>query len=202
MWTGFVLSLFWIGAGTAAAQGGGDQPISNDQLKQLVDRLTAAEEKIKQLEDQLANKNGNGNNPNVEVTPSAPPPWARRLAAPTHRRCAAKSATDRAGSRTGARPAEETHDHMMSIPGGPELQIRGFFDVDFDEGSVAQQLQYPLGVPAHPSFRSGEFDLFMTSQLSDKLSFLSEMVVATDPSNEFGLRSRTLSIDLSPIEIF
>lgn len=78
-----------------------------------------------------------------------------------------------------------SHDHMMAIPDGPELHFRGFFDVDFDDGSVAQNLQYPLGVPAHSSFRSGEFDLFMTSQLSDKLSFLAETVFSSDQTNNF-----------------
>jgi hypothetical protein len=82
-------------------------------------------------------------------------------------------------------PADMDHDHMMAIPDGPELHFRGFFDVDFDDGSVAQNLQYPLGVPAHSSFRSGEFDLFMTSQLSDKLSFLAETVFASDQGNDF-----------------
>src|SRR6185437_12922325 len=48
----------------------------------------------------------------------------------------------------------DSHDHTMSIPDGPELHFRGFFDVDFDDGPVAQSLQYPLGVPAHTSFRS------------------------------------------------
>ena len=84
-----------------------------------------------------------------------------------------------------AAPADMDHDHMMAIPDGPELHFRGFFDVDFDNGSVAQSLQYPLGVPAHSSFRSGEFDLFMTSQLSDKLSFLAETVFSSDQGNDF-----------------
>lgn len=82
-------------------------------------------------------------------------------------------------------PDMDSHDHMMAIPDGPQLRFRGFFDVDFDDGSVAQNLQYPLGVPAHTSFRSGEFDLFMTSQLSDKLSFLTEAVFSADQGNDF-----------------
>jgi hypothetical protein len=50
---------------------------------------------------------------------------------------------------------------------------------------MAQSLDYPLGVAPHTSFRAGEFDLFMTSQLSDKLSFLAETVFSTGPENDF-----------------
>jgi len=84
-------------------------------------------------------------------------------------------------------PDIDSHDHMMAIPDGPELHFRGFFDVDFDDGAVAQNLQYPLGVPAHSSFRSGEFDLFMSSQLSEKLSFLAETVFSSDQTNSFSV---------------
>jgi len=82
---------------------------------------------------------------------------------------------------------EESHDHMMTIPHGPTIHFWGFFDMNFDVGSVAQQLEYPLPVPAHTSFRAGGFDLFMTSQLSEKLSFLTELVFSTDQANAFGV---------------
>ena len=75
----------------------------------------------------------------------------------------------------------------MEIPHGPVLKIRGFFDVDFDDGPVAQNLNFPLGVPAKTSFRAGEFDLFITSQLAEKLSFLTELVFSSGPNNVFGV---------------
>jgi hypothetical protein len=79
------------------------------------------------------------------------------------------------------------HDHMMQLPGGgPALKIRGFFDVDFNTGAVGNSLIYPL--PSSNSvFRAGEFDLFMTSKLSEKWSFVGELVIGTDQSNEWGL---------------
>jgi hypothetical protein len=82
---------------------------------------------------------------------------------------------------------EESHEHMMEIPHGPVLKIRGFFDFDFDDGPVAQNLNFPLGVPAKTSFRAGEFDLFITSQLAERLSFLTELVFSTGPNNAFGV---------------
>jgi hypothetical protein len=75
----------------------------------------------------------------------------------------------------------------MEIPHGPVLKIRGFFDLDFDDGPVAQTLNFPLGVPAKTSFRAGEFDLFITSQLAEKLSFLTELVFSSGPNNVFGV---------------
>ena len=81
----------------------------------------------------------------------------------------------------------EDHDHMMAIPNGPTLHFRGFFDMDFDTGKVAQNLQYSPAYPNTSSFRTGEFDLFMTSQLSSKLSFLGEMVLGNDITNTFNV---------------
>jgi hypothetical protein len=97
---------------------------------------------------------------------------------------------------------DQSHDHMMEIPHGPTLHLRGFFDLDYDQGSVAQQLQYPLGVPAHGSFRTGEFDLFITSQLQDKLSFLTECVFSTDPTNTFGIDLERFQLTYRPSRYF
>ena len=86
----------------------------------------------------------------------------------------------------------------MSIPGGPVLNIRGFFDFNFGVGSIANPLVFPIiddgcgtcgnpPTPPHTTFQAGEFDLFMTSKLSDHLSFLAEVVLGPDATNEFGL---------------
>ena len=79
-------------------------------------------------------------------------------------------------------------EHAMELPfGGPELKLRGFFDVNLGLGSDANPLIYPLGAPAHNTFQLGEFDLFITSKLSDSLSFLSETVIGSDATNNWGL---------------
>lgn len=178
-----------------------DQAPSADTIKQLVDRLTAAEAKIQQLEAQVA-----GQSSPAAATPAAPAaaPQNSLVSAPTVA-ASATSSPDSAQANAptaDAPPQEESHDHMMEIPGGPALHFRGFFDFDFDKGQVAQQLQYPLGVPANGSFRAGEFDLFMTSQLSDKLSFLSEMVFSTDPTNAFGVDLERFQLTYRPSKYF
>ncbi len=88
--------------------------------------------------------------------------------------------------------------HNMSIPGGPVLKIRGFFDFNFGVGSIANPLVFPIVdggcgtcgnpvTPPHTTFQAGEFDLFLTSKLSDHLSFLAEIVLGPDDTNAFGL---------------
>jgi hypothetical protein len=102
-----------------------------------------------------------------------------------------------AGSSAAAQPsqgAESDHDHTMEIPGGPALKIRGFLDLNFLAGSPANPLQFPLGVPSHTTFQLGEFDLFVTSKLSEDLSFLAEMVVAADQKNEIGVDLERLQL--------
>jgi hypothetical protein len=162
-----VICLLLIGGQPACAQTAGGQPDASE----LVKRLAAAEARIERLEAEIASKSEAG---------AAQPASTTAPAAETPAAAAPEAAPEP--------PAEEeSHEHTMSIPGGPALKIRGFFDIDYDDGSVAQNLNYPLGVPAHPSFRAGEFDLFMTSQLAEKLSFLTEMVFSTDQTNNFGV---------------
>ena len=154
------------------------QEVDQQTVNKLLQRLTDDETRIKSLEAMLASMQANG------AAPTAAPEPATAVA---HELAAAGTASAPAGTANplaAALPDTEAtdHEHMMEVPGGPVLKFRGFFDLSFDTGSVAQNLQYPLGVPATSSFRTGEFDLFMSSQLSPKLSFISEMVLSTDPT--------------------
>jgi hypothetical protein len=85
-------------------------------------------------------------------------------------------------------------DHTMEIPGGPALKIRGFLDFNYLAGVPANPLKFPLGVPSHTTFQLGEFDLFVTSRLSEDLSFLAEMVIAADQTNEIGVDLERLQL--------
>jgi len=88
--------------------------------------------------------------------------------------------------------------HSMAIPGGPVMNIRGFFDFNFGVGSIANPLVFPIidngcgtcgnpVTPPHTTFQAGEFDLFITSKLADNLNFLSEVVLGPDDTNEFNV---------------
>ncbi|MGA2712162.1 MAG: hypothetical protein ABSG41_03570 [Bryobacteraceae bacterium] len=78
--------------------------------------------------------------------------------------------------------------HTMDLPGGgPALKIRGFFDFNYGTGSVANPLLFPLGATAHDTFQAGEFDLFISSKLSDHLSFIGEIVFGADQTNVWAI---------------
>jgi hypothetical protein len=151
--------------------------VSQETLDKLLAVIAAHEARIKELESKLADLSRGAAQPPVTVAavaPAPPPPVAEA-------------------------PAQEStnHDHTMSLPGGPVLNIRGFFDFNFGVGSIANPLVFPIvadgcgtcgnpPTPPHTSFQAGEFDLFMTSKLSDHLSFLAEIVLGPDATNVFG----------------
>ena len=186
------LSLL-LGISSASAQEAGPAS-SSDTIKQLLDRLSAAEAKIQQLQSQMAAQG---------AAQPATSPGSLVAPAPT-----TQAATPPAAEPPPAEPPEpppaapETHDHMMEIPGGPVLHIRGFFDFNFDKGMAAQNLQYPYGATSNSTFRTGEFDLFMSSQLSDRLSFISEFVASTDPGNGFGIDLERFQLTYRPSKYF
>ena len=66
---------------------------------------------------------------------------------------------------------------------GP-LQLRGFSDLGF--GRALFEKMPPDGLHGSSnSFTIGDFDLFATAQITDRLSFLSEMLITSDFTNEF-----------------
>jgi hypothetical protein len=182
-----------LGLSSASAQEAGSA--SSDTIKQLLDRLSAAEAKIQQLQSQMAAQGAS--------QPSATPPASTAVPAPASQAAAPPAAEPPPPEPPEPPPAgPESHEHMMEIPGGPVLHIRGFFDFDFDKGMAAQNLQYPLGATSNSTFRAGEFDLFMTSQLSDKLSFLTEFVASTDQTNAFGIDMERFQLTYRPSRYF
>jgi hypothetical protein len=68
--------------------------------------------------------------------------------------------------------------HNMEIPGMPTMQFRGFSDIRYV--STGEK-----GVPN--TFSLGQFNLFVTSKLSDKFNVLSEIVVEADSTNAVGI---------------
>jgi len=102
-------------------------------------------------------------------------------------------------------PRGETGTHEMGLPGGPKLNIRGFLDFNFDAGSAANSLIYPLTSPpstVHSSFRFGEVDLFMSSKLSESLSFLSEVIFGSDATNNWGIDIERAQLTYKPSDYF
>jgi hypothetical protein len=159
--------------------------VTSQQVQTLLDRLSAQDARIQQLELRVQQLSGAGPAA-VNAAPPAP---------------VAPSALAEAPSTTAPQPDTQIDmgGHSMELPGGgPNLRIRGFFDFNYGVGSIANPLVYPTSdngcgncgnpyTPAHSGFASGEFDLFITSRLSDHLSFLSEIVLGPDNTNVYGL---------------
>ncbi len=165
---------------------------SQATIQALLDRLAAAEARIRDLEKKV----------------SGPAP-AAILQAPEASDAALNTAPaissilpppPGAGAASSVQPPVDSDPmaHMMEIPGGPKLNIRGFFDFNYGTGSIANQLVYPIlyngcetcgnsPTPAHNGFQSGEFDLFITSKISEHLSFVGELVLGPDNTNVYGV---------------
>jgi hypothetical protein len=158
-------------------------PETQSAQQQTIDRLLAViaahEARIAELEKKLGVSSAPAPDSGA-LSSSALPPQARSVP-----EAPAPQSADMSG-------------HNMEIPGGPKLNIKGFFDFNFGVGSIANPLVYPIvddgcgtcgnpPTPPHSSFQAGEFDLFITSRLSDRLTFLSEIVLGPDTTNEFGV---------------
>jgi hypothetical protein len=197
-------SLIWCGvacfslAATLRAQQS-DQEV----IKQLTLRLAESERRIQALEQKL----GMLSTASGDKTGSA----SSSVSASQAGQASENRTPEMPASDANAKPitkstqaladahAEEMQGHNMQIPGGgPTLNIRGFFDFNFGAGSIANPLIFPIAsngcmtcgnppTPGHSAFQAGEFDLFMTSRLSDHLSFLAEMVFGADTTNEFSI---------------
>ena len=193
----------------AATRLSGEDPATAAQpsevlIQQLLEKLAAHEARIRELEERLASRDERDATASLQASRDmkitsagaklpSPNPVSGASAASEPVGGASLSGTPAAppsNSMIKAVPAEnsEPHDHTIQFPnGGPALKIRGYTDLNFDTGQNGNPLIYPLGAQAHNTFQIGEFDLFMTSKLSDHLSFLSELVVGSDATNQWGL---------------
>ena len=75
----------------------------------------------------------------------------------------------------------------------PQLKLRGFGDVDY---------RWADGGKDRNAFRLGSLDLFLTSQLAENLSVLSENVIEADDSEHFGFEIERLVLQYTPREYF
>lgn len=155
--------------------------VTNQQVQAMLDRLSAQDARIQQLELRVQQLSKAAP---AAPAPAPPPETVTSLAEPV----AAPATTADGDAMT----------HTMEIPGGPQLKIRGFFDFNFGAGSIANPLAYPIYdtacgtcgnaiTPPHTTFQAGEFDLFLTSRLSDHLNFVGEIVLGPGNNNSFVL---------------
>jgi hypothetical protein len=165
-------------------------PVTQATIDKLLAVIAAHEARIEELEKRL--EDGGSGVPAASPAPVAPIS-AQNAAPPPPPEVPAQQPAEHLAPA----PDTATGGHNMTILGGPVLNIRGFFDFNFGVGSIANPLVYPIidngcgtcgnpPTPPHSGFQAGEFDLFMTSKLSDHLSFLAEIVLGPDDTNVFG----------------
>jgi hypothetical protein len=167
-------------------------------MAQLVERLAAEDARIRELQQEISSLKQQMNTSPTPATTAAPqdnpPPSTSTVDAPKQE---TSSPTQTAEPPAAEQPQHESMGHDMTIGSGPTINFRGFFDFNFGVGSIANPLVFPIAdngcgncgnptTPPHTTFQAGEFDLFLTSKLSDRLSFLSEVVLGPDDTNVFG----------------
>ena len=136
----------------------------NPQTAQvLMQRIDQLEARLKEVEAALARSQAlNPSAPTAQVVAQNPEPPVAPAPAPEHQ--AEAVATHAEG---------EPMDLNKTL-----MQIRGFADTDLT-GSTLKG--------THTSFSLGQVNLFITSDLSDKLKFLSEVVFEAGSDNVFGV---------------
>ncbi len=172
------------------------QQSDQEVIRQLLQRLADSERRIQVLEQKLGVTPAA---PATETAPPSPPVVATQPGLPPTTSTADADAVAKAAQAEVAPKPEEMQGHNMHIPGaGPTLNIRGFSDFNFGVGSIANPLIFPIesngcetcGNPKttpHSAFQAGELDLFLTSRLSDHLSFMAEVIFGADTTNFFSV---------------
>jgi hypothetical protein len=195
------VTVVLAGSGTLVAQ---ERPASSadssENMAQLLDHLKAQDARLRELETEVSElKAMRASNP-TEGSGALPTGSAGGSAVASAATAVPSESSPRQVAQAGANSSAmdmSSPGHDMAIPGGPVLRFRGFFDFNFGLGSIANPLVFPIidggcgtcgnpPTPPHTTFQAGEFDLFLTSKLSDNLSFLAETVLGPSTTNVFG----------------
>lgn len=171
--------LFWFTSATFVLAQQSIVPANPDHelIVQLLARVRALEAELKELKgrNDLASTPENKST----VMPSQP--------APASTTTAAVPAEKPALSPMGAMTEQEEG------PAGPGLHFRGFADANY----LATDRRGDKN-----TFALGEFNLFMTSKLSDHLNVLAELVVAAHQTNEFTIDMERILLEYSANDYF
>ncbi len=165
-----------------------------EQIERLANKVAAQDARIQELEAQRGDMRTVSSTNNVRIVPAVTTSGMTMPMTP------AEPAAKPADPAPPAAPVDPilppqadpdsggTHDHMLQMPGGgPALKIRGFYDLNFGTGTNSNPLAFPIVSQGRSTFQTGEFDLVLSSKLTDKLSFVSELVIGSNKSNDWGL---------------
>ncbi len=137
-------------------------------IRQLLERVQQLETEVRELK---ARQTSRGlQEPEAAPKPAAVPPQASMAPAPM----------------PGASPVMDMPD--ASAPGAPRMQFRGFSDVSYHASDLKGDKS---------AFALGQFNLFITSKISERMSVLAEAVVEADDRNAFGYELERLQLQYS-----
>ncbi len=161
------LAGFLISPNLMRAQSGQTVTVDQAAMQALLKRIDQLEARVQQLE--AAQHPAAPETAKVEV---------RQLAAeaPTH------GPSQAAAQEHEPEPSEHAESERMDVS-KTLLRVRGFGDVTFHGDNY-----HPAGLPGDKTaFTLGQLNLFVTSDISDKFKFLSEIVFEAGPENIYGV---------------
>jgi len=164
----FAVAIFLLLMSSPIA--GAQQPsvtLDADTVKALLQRVQDLESQVKELKVQMQTLSAGQNAPAQLATAQSPAGQA-------------VNAPDAALAQT------SMPDHAGMEVNGPRLQIRGYGDASWHASSRSG---------ATNTFSLGQLNLFMTSRISERMSFLAETVIEADTAtNEFSIEPERLQV--------
>ncbi len=146
------------------------RPVDQKTIEQLMMRIEQLEARVKQLE---STREGSGHVIPATMT-TADPPAAKD--SETEKAAAALQDATHPAPAIEPAPTESAMMERMDV-GRTLLRIRGFGDVSLHGDTLSGDTT---------SFTLGQLDLFMTSDVSERFRFLSEIVFEGGPDNIYG----------------
>ncbi len=168
-----------------------EQSATSDQqmIKALVARIDQLEARVRQLENSQQQSSMVSESTQTAVAP-APSHHQAGPAAPV-----SETAPSSSPQEHEAEPTEHAETERMDLS-KTLLRVRGFGDVTF----LSSNFHPPIGeAPMPSSFALGQLNLFVTSDISDRFKFLSEIVFEAGPDNIYGVpagTANTFNVDI------
>lgn len=176
----------------AMAQAGQTVTVDQKTLQALLDRIDRLETRVQQLESmQHLSAPADAASEPAPHPASLIPATLRQSApasGPVEAAHAADSAQAPAPQEHEPEPTEHAESERMDLS-KTLLRIRGFGDVNLHGDNYHPAALPPPGIPEPPDktvFTLGQLNLFVTSDISDKFKFLSEIVFEAGPDNIYG----------------
>jgi hypothetical protein len=165
------------------------QSVSPQLLQQMMQRMDAQDAEIKELQAKLAAQAAA-----AAVAPVAAPAATATADTQESSEVQTQVATQAKEIAVLQRAVKQINSADDAGPTYPTLQFHGFGDVDY-HASTNNKVE-------KNSFYLGEFDFFLSSQLSPDLNVLSETVISADDTNTDAIEIERLLLQWDPSDFF